>query len=100
MTTDRPIAATLLEFAQPLLEGNQQSMTPEQLKEVLTLVVTVWNAVVGTFLFHALIVVVSLAGQSLLHSAQVGEYLREFAAFAIIGTTLALHAWRGKGRRA
>jgi len=56
---------------------------------------SVWNAVVGTILFHALIVVVSLAGQVLMQSAQIGEYLREFAAFAIIGTTLALHAWKG-----
>lgn len=55
---------------------------------------SLWNAIVGTLLFHTLIVVVSVAGQTLLHSAQVGEYLREFAVFAIIGTTLALHAWR------
>jgi simple sugar transport system permease protein len=55
---------------------------------------TIWHAVLGTLLFHTLIVVVSLAGQRLLRSAQVGEYLREFVAYAIIGTTLALHAWR------
>ncbi|MFQ5503838.1 MAG: ABC transporter permease [Planctomycetota bacterium] len=60
--------------------------------------VTIWNAILGTFLFHTLIVVVSLAGQKIMQSAQIGEYLREFFAFAIIGTTLAIHAWRGKGR--
>ena len=59
---------------------------------------TIWNAVVGTFLFHMLIVVVVLAGQKLMHSAQVGEYLREFTTFAIIGTALALHAWRTRRR--
>ena len=56
--------------------------------------VSIWNALVGTLLFHMLIVVVSLAGQILMGSAQIGEYLREFFGFAIIGTTLAIHAWR------
>ena len=52
------------------------------------------NAIAGTFLFHLLIVVVSLAGQELMDSPQIGEYLREFFAFAIIGATIAIHAWR------
>ncbi len=61
---------------------------------------SIWNAVVGTLLFHTLIVVVSLAGQELMNSPQVGEYLREFFMFAIIGTTLAIHAWRAtRGRQ-
>lgn len=59
---------------------------------------TVWNALLGTVLFHTLIVVVALAGQELMDSAQIGEYLREFAGFAIIGTALALHAWKGRSR--
>ncbi|MFC1706095.1 ABC transporter permease [Planctomycetota bacterium] len=58
--------------------------------------VTIWNAVVGTLLFHTLIVVVSLAGQQLMDSPQIGEYLREFFAYAIIGATIAIHAWRTK----
>ncbi|MCA8959603.1 MAG: ABC transporter permease [Planctomycetes bacterium] len=58
---------------------------------------TIWNAIVGTVLFHLLIVVVSTAGARL-DSPQVGEYLREFFAFAVIGVTLALHAWRTKRR--
>ena len=58
--------------------------------------VTIWNAIVGTFLFHTLIVVISVAAQDprILNSPQIGEYLREFFLYAIIGTTLAIHAWR------
>jgi len=60
--------------------------------------VNIWNALVGTFLFHTLIVVVSLAGQKIMDSPQIGEYLREFFAYTIIGMTLAIHAWRRSGR--
>jgi simple sugar transport system permease protein len=65
---------------------------------------TVWNAVLGTFLFHTMITVVAVAGRKIAvkydipEPAQVGEYLREFVAFAVIGTALALHAWRTRGR--
>lgn len=55
---------------------------------------SVMNAVVGTVLFHALIVIVARASQKT-DSPQIGEYFREFFVYAIIGTTLALHAWRG-----
>ena len=48
-------------------------------------------------LFHTLFIVSPVAGQKLLGSAQVGEYFREFIAFAVIGVTLALHAWK-RGR--
>ena len=61
--------------------------------------VTIWNAVLGTFLFHALFVVVPVAAQEVMHSAQIGEYFREFIAFAVIGATLAIHAWRARRRR-
>lgn len=55
------------------------------------------NALLGTLLFHTLFIVAPIAGQTLLGSAQVGEYFREFIAYAVIGVTLALHAWK-KGR--
>ena len=29
-------------------------------------------------------------------SPRPGEYLREFAVYAIIGVTLAIHSWRGR----
>jgi simple sugar transport system permease protein len=57
----------------------------------------IWNALLGTFLFHTLFIVAPIAGQTLLGSAQVGEYFREFIAYAVIGVTLALHAWK-KGK--
>ncbi len=58
--------------------------------------VTIWNAILGTLLFHMLLVVVSTAGPIVMKSAQMGEYLREFAVYAIIGVTLAIHSWRGR----
>ena len=57
----------------------------------------IWNAILGTVLFHTLFIVSPIAGQTLLGSAQIGEYFREFIAYAVIGVTLALHAWK-KGR--
>ena len=57
---------------------------------------TIGNAIAGTFLFHLLIVAVALAAPILLHNAQVGEYLREFTVYAIIGFTLAIHAWKAR----
>jgi len=59
---------------------------------------SVRNAVVGTVLFHALIVIVSRAAQKT-ETPQIGEYFREFFVYAIIGATLALHAWRGHRSR-
>jgi simple sugar transport system permease protein len=58
---------------------------------------TIWHAILGTLLFHTLFIVSPLAGQRLLGSAQIGEYFREFVAYAVIGVTLALHAWK-RGR--
>jgi simple sugar transport system permease protein len=55
---------------------------------------TIWHAILGTFLFHAMIVVVALAAQKRMGSAMIGEYLREFFGYAIIGVTLAIHAWK------
>jgi len=57
---------------------------------------TIWHAILGTLLFHTLFIVSPLAGQKLLGSAQIGEYFREFIAYAVIGVTLALHAWKRK----
>ncbi|MCA9728493.1 MAG: ABC transporter permease [Candidatus Eisenbacteria bacterium] len=61
---------------------------------------TIWHAILGTLLFHTLISVVSIAGQTLVPSSwggsQIGEYIREFLVYAVIAVTLALHAWRAK----
>lgn len=55
---------------------------------------TIWHAILGTLLFHTLFIVSPIAAQQLLGSAQIGEYFREFIAYAVIGVTLALHAWK------
>jgi simple sugar transport system permease protein len=55
---------------------------------------TIWHAILGTLLFHTLFIVSPIAAQQVLGSAQIGEYFREFVAYAVIGVTLALHAWK------
>ncbi len=61
---------------------------------------TIGQALLGTVLFHTLVTVVAVVGQELLPDRpQVGEYLRELLAYAIIGITLAIHAWK-KAREA
>ena len=59
---------------------------------------TIWHAILGTLLFHTLFIVSPIAAQALLGSAQIGEFFREFIAYAVIGVTLALHAWKHKGK--
>jgi len=59
---------------------------------------TIWHAILGTLLFHTLFVISPIAGQTLLGSPQIGEYFREFIAYAVIGVTLALHAWNTRAR--
>ncbi len=54
------------------------------------------QALLGTFLFHTLFVISPRAGQSLLGSAQIGEYFRVFVAYGVIAVALALHAWESK----
>jgi len=56
----------------------------------------IWHAILGTLLFHTLFIVSPIAAQRLLGSAQIGEFFREFIAYAVIGLTLALHAWKTK----
>ncbi len=53
------------------------------------------NAVIGTILFHSLLVIVSRAGQKT-DTPMIGEYFREFFVYAIVGVTLALHAWKSR----
>ncbi len=60
---------------------------------------TVAQALVGTVLFHTLILVLAQVGQERLGAPQVGEYLREFTAYTIIGVTLAIHAWHKARQR-
>lgn len=57
---------------------------------------TIWNAIVGVLLFHTLFVVAPSAGNRLFGQPQVGEFFREFLAYAVIAFALAMHGWRTK----
>ena len=57
---------------------------------------TIWHAILGTLLFQTLFLIAPIAGQELLGSPQIGEFFREFIAYAVIGVTLALHAWKSR----
>ena len=57
---------------------------------------TIWQAITGILLFHALFIVSPNAGKNLMGSAQIGEFFRVFIAYGVIGIALALHAWRRK----
>lgn len=52
------------------------------------------NAILGTILFHSLFIISPLAAQTLFGNAQVGEYFRVFLAYAVIGASLAMYAWK------
>ena len=52
------------------------------------------HAVIGALLFHTMFVVSPLAGRNLFDNAQLGEYFRVFACYAVIAVALALHAWK------
>lgn len=56
----------------------------------------VFNAILGTFLFHTLFIISPQAGQKLFGQPQVGEYFRVFIAYGVIALTLALHAIKRK----
>lgn len=56
---------------------------------------TVWQALLGTLLFHTLFVTSPLAGKTLMGDPQIGEYFRVFVAYGVIALALALHAWKG-----
>ena len=60
---------------------------------------TVRHAIIGTILFHSLLVIVSRAAQDA-GNPMIGEYFREFFVYAIIGVTLALHAWKTQKAKA
>jgi len=61
---------------------------------------TIWNALFGTLLFHTLFLTSPLAGNNLFGEAQLGEYFRVFIAYGVIAVALALHAWKGKRKKA
>lgn len=55
---------------------------------------TIWNAILGTALFHLMFVVMPKAGTNITGQAMLGEYLRMFISYAVVTTALVLHAWK------
>lgn len=60
---------------------------------------SIWNAIIGVLLFHTLFVVAPSAGNKLFGQPQVGEFFREFLAYAVIAFALAMHGWSAKKQR-
>lgn len=55
---------------------------------------SIWNAIIGVVLFHALFIVAPSAGNKLFGQPQIGEFFREFIAYAVIAFALAMHGWK------
>lgn len=55
---------------------------------------SIGHALLGALLFHTMFIFSPIAGKNLFNDAQVGEYFRVFACYAVIATALALHAWK------
>jgi len=60
---------------------------------------SIWNAIIGVILFHALFIVAPSAGNKLFGQPQIGEFFREFIAYAVIAFALAMHGWRARKAR-
>lgn len=54
----------------------------------------IWNAIIGVILFHTLFIVAPSAGNKLFGQPQIGEFFREFVAYAVIAFALAMHGWK------
>ena len=52
------------------------------------------QAIIGVILFHLLFIVSPQAGQRMFDNAQIGEYFRQFIAYAVICASIALYAWK------
>ncbi|MCL2865080.1 MAG: ABC transporter permease [Lachnospiraceae bacterium] len=57
------------------------------------------NAILGVILFHSLFILAPFAGANLMDSTLIGEYFREFVAYAVIALALVMHAWQRKKKR-
>ncbi len=55
---------------------------------------TIGQVVLGAVLFHTIFIISPLAGKNIFNDAQIGEYFRVFASYAVIAIALALHAWK------
>jgi simple sugar transport system permease protein len=56
----------------------------------------VGNALLGTALFHLLLLTVVPAMTTIVGNSQLEEYCRELIVYLIIGVALIAHAWQAK----
>ena len=54
------------------------------------------NAIIGTALFHLMLIIMPLAGKEVTGDAMVGEFLRTFISYAIVTISLILHEYNRK----
>ena len=57
------------------------------------------QAIIGVVLFHTLFVVAPLAATQLIGDSAISEYIRMFICYGVIAVSLAMHAWKKKGRK-
>ena len=55
---------------------------------------TIGQVVLGALLFHTIFIFSPIAGKNIFNNAQIGEYFRVFASYAVIAIALVLHAWK------
>ena len=52
------------------------------------------NAIIGIFLFHAMFVLSPAIGRFISDNANVGEYMRTFMMYGVIGVSLGIYVWK------
>ena len=55
---------------------------------------TNYQALIGTFLFHALFITATTAATKIFGDSAVGEYFRAFLSYGVIAVALIMYAWR------
>ena len=52
------------------------------------------NAIIGIFLFHSMFVLSPAIGRFISDNANVGEYMRSFMVYGVIGVSLGIYVWK------
>ena len=52
------------------------------------------NAIMGIFLFHAMFILSPAIGRFISDNANVGEYMRSFMVYGVIGVSLGIYVWK------
>ena len=57
------------------------------------------QALIGTVLFHLMVILAPAAGKNLFGDAAIGEYFRVFICYGVIAVALVMHAWSENARK-